>query len=206
MDNLIEYKEGASYIENQSDWESLITTGIGTSYGAEISVKKSSGSLTGWLSYTLSWANRQFDDLNNGQVFPFKYDRRHNFSIAAIWNINAKIDLSATWVYYTGTAYTLTEGLYQSFLHNGNSYNYTIQEFSDRNAYRMPNYHRLDISANFKKTKKRGVRTWSLGIYNVYNRQNPYFMYLDYGDNGSAVMKQVCIFPIIPSFSYSFKF
>ena len=70
----------------------------------------------------------------------------------------------------------------------------------------MPNYHRLDISANFKKQKKLGVRTWSLGIYNVYNRQNPYFMYLDYNDSGSAVMKQVCIFPFIPSFSYSFKF
>ncbi len=206
MNNLIEYKEGSSYIENQSDWESLITTGTGTSYGAEFSLKKESGALTGWVSYTLSWATRQFDVLNGGKVFPFKYDRRHNFSIAAIWNINEKIDLSATWVYYTGTAYTLTEGLYQAYLHTGSSYDYTIQAFSDRNAYRMPDYHRLDISANFKKVKKRGVRTWSLGIYNVYNRKNPYFMYLDYGDNGSAVMKQVCIFPIIPSFSYSFKF
>lgn len=206
MENLIEYKEGASYIENYSNWESLVTTGIGTSYGAELSIKKESGAITGWVSYTLSRANRQFDELNDGKVFPFKYDRRHNFSIVSIWNINEKIDLSATWVYYTGTAYTLTEGLYQTYLHTGNSYNYTIQEFSDRNAYRMPNYHRLDISANFKKHKKRGIRTWSLGIYNVYNRKNPYFMYLDYNDDGCAVMKQVCISPLIPSFSYSFKF
>jgi len=206
VENLIEYKEGASYIENQSDWESLVTTGVGTAYGAEFSLKKESGSITGWMSYTLSWANRQFDDLNDGKIFPFKYDRRHNFSIAAIWNINEKVNLSATWVYYTGTAYTLTEGLSQAYLHNGNLYNYTIQEFSDRNAYRMPDYHRLDINASFNKTKKRGVRTWSLGIYNVYNRKNPYFMYLDYNDSGRAVMKQVCIFPFIPSFSYSFKF
>lgn len=206
MKNLIEYKEGASYIENQSDWESLITTGSGKAYGAEFLLEKKSGQFTGWISYTLSWATRQFEELNDGKEFPFKYDRRHNFSIVGIWNINEKINLSATWVYYTGTAYTLTESLYPTILPGENSSSYWAQAFSDRNAYRMPDYHRLDISANFSKIKKRGTRIWSLGVYNVYNRQNPYFMYLDYNNRGIAIMKQVSYFPIIPSFSYSFSF
>ncbi|MDD3688269.1 MAG: TonB-dependent receptor, partial [Bacteroidales bacterium] len=206
MENLIEYKEGANYIENQSDWESLITSGSGVAYGAEFLLEKKSGQFTGWVSYTLSWATRQFEELNNGSEFPFKYDRRNNFSIVGIWNFNEKVNLSATWVYYTGTAYTLTEGLYPTFYPDGSSYGYWAQAFSDRNAYRMPDYHRLDINANFTKQKKRGTRVWSVGIYNLYNRQNPYFMYLDFNDNGTAILKQVCFFPIMPSFSYSFSF
>lgn len=206
MENLIEYKEGANYIENQSDWESLVTSGSGRAYGAEFLLEKKSGQFTGWVSYTLSWATRQFEELNNGNEFPFKYDRRNNFSIVGIWNINEKVNLSATWVYYTGTAYTLTEGLYPTFYPDGSSYGYWAQAFSERNAYRMPDYHRLDINANFTKQKKRGTRVWSVGIYNLYNRQNPYFMYLDFNDNGTAILKQVCFFPIMPSFSYSFSF
>lgn len=206
MNNLIEYREGANYIENQSDWESLVTAGSGKAYGVEFLLEKKSGTLSGWISYTLSKSTRKFEELNGGKEFPFKYDRLHNFSIVAIWNINENVNLSATWVYYTGTAYTLTEGLYPTINPDGSNYGYWAQALSERNGYRMPDYHRLDISANFSKIKKRGTRIWSIGIYNLYNRQNPYFMYLDYNDNGTAILKQVCFFPIMPSFSYSFSF
>jgi len=206
MDNLIEYREGANYIENQPDWESLVTAGSGKAYGVEFLLEKKSGIVSGWVSYTLSKSTRKFEELNGGKEFPFKYDRLHNISIVAIWNINENVNLSATWVYYTGTAYTLTEGLYPTIYPDGSNYGYWAQALSERNGYRMPDYHRLDISANFSKIKKRGTRIWSIGIYNLYNRQNPYFMYLDYNDSGNAILKQVCYFPIIPSFSYSFNF
>lgn len=206
MNNLIEYKDGTSYIEDQSDWENLVAVGSGNSYGIEFLVEKKSGRFTGWLSYTLSKTNRLFDELNKGREFPFKYDRRHNISIVGIFHINERINISANWVYYTGTAFTLTEStspiIYPDITTDLNS----IQHYSDKNAYRMPDYHRLDINVNFSKIKKNGTRTWSVGVYNIYNRKNPYYMYLDTNQNGESVLKQVSIFPLIPSVSYSYKF
>lgn len=205
MRNLIEYKEGANYLENQTNWEDLVTVGKGNSYGIELIFDKKTGTFHSWFSYALSWANREFNELNSGNVFPFKYDRRHNFSVACMLQLNEKINISTNWVYYTGSAYTLIESLYSVSNINAELTNIEIQKQSTRNAHRMPDYHRLDLGVNFVKTKKRGTRTWCINIYNAYNKLNPYYSYIG-EDNGKYILKQVCVAPIIPTISYSYTF
>ena len=136
------------------------------------------------IGYTLSWSNRQFDSLNFGEPFPYRYDRRHDIGIAFTYEFNDHVNMGVVWVYGTGNAVTLGQERYlslqevQSSLNNGgfDSYSQGIEHISSRNNYRMPAYHRLDISVNLTKEKKWGERTWSFGIYNVYNRQNPFYL------------------------------
>jgi len=208
MDNLIEYKEGASFFQLSQDWESKIELGSGYSYGAELLLRKNFGKLTGWVGYTISWAWRDFDNINFGEPFPYKYDRRHDISIVAMYKLNENIDFGATWVYGTGNAVTLGVGRYSSGL--GESWDGTfypspdIEYYNGRNSYRMPAYHRLDVSANFHKEKKWGERTWSVGLYNAYSRQNPFYLY--FTTETPRLLKQMSLFPIIPSVRYAFKF
>jgi len=147
---------------------------------------------------------------NFGEVFPHRYDRRHDVSIVALYKINDNIDIGATWVFATGNAVSLAIMRYVSenelTSHEYNNYFGNIEYYEGRNAYRMPAYHRLDLSANFHKEKDLGIRTWSIGVYNAYNRQNPFFLYFGWDDNNNRVLKQVSLFPIIPSIKYSFKF
>ncbi|MFV0589760.1 MAG: TonB-dependent receptor [Draconibacterium sp.] len=221
MDNLIEYKPGATFSGVSEGWESKIETGKGWSYGAEFMVEKKTGKTTGWLGYTLSWANRKFENLNFGKTFPAKYDRRHDVSLVLNHEFSKKFDMGLAWVYGTGNATTLGVQKYYSVLPGVGSYGYytggEITYYGGRNSYRMPSYHRLDLSMNFHKQKKRGIRTWTVGVYNAYSRQNPFYMYWDTktivvstpeGETYSSkpVLKQVSLFPIIPSISYSFKF
>jgi hypothetical protein len=119
------------------------------------------------------------------------------------------ITISATWVYGTGNAITLPIASYEALIHNpGNSSSYPTQvsEYTEKNGFRMAPYHRLDLGVQFHKTKKHGIRTIELSIYNTYNRKNPYFYFIATNSNGSSVLKQVSLFPIIPSISYNFKF
>jgi outer membrane cobalamin receptor len=207
MDNLIEYAEGASFYTGFTNWEDMIETGKGWSYGIELFVKKQFGKTTGWLSYTLSKTERQFENINFGEPFPYKYDRRHDFTIAVTHKLKENIDISATWVYGTGNAYTMMHSHISSvnfYSYNmGNVSRATLLNFEERNSYRMPANHRLDVGISFKKEKKRGLRTWSLGIYNVYNRKNAF--YLEY-DSNNQQMVGVSIFPILPYFRYKFEF
>ncbi|MCT4586194.1 MAG: TonB-dependent receptor [Carboxylicivirga sp.] len=209
MDNLIEYKEGASFFGSSKGWEDQVVTGQGKAYGAELLLKKDVGNTTGWVGYTWSKIDRQFDDLNSGNWFPARYDRRHDVSIVLSHKINDKIDFGATWVYGTGNAFTLATHQIAT-LPQKEAYDYrtegTISYFNKRNNYRMPSYHRMDIGINFHKKKRRGVRTWNISIYNVYNRKNPFFLYSAHNDSGDKVLKQVSLFPILPSISYSYKF
>ena len=207
MDNLIEYKEGASFFQLSQGWESKVEIGRGYSYGAEFLVRKNLGKLTGWIGYTLSWSWRQFENINFGEPFPYKYDRRHDMSIVLMYQLNENIDFGATWVYGTGNAVTLGVARYAPYGSSFDSYySGDIEYFNGRNSYRTPAYHRLDLSANFHKTKKWGERTWSVGFYNTYSRQNPFYLYFGYTNTGNRVLKQVSLFPIIPSVRYSFKF
>jgi len=217
MDHLIEYKEGASFGSSGSGWESKVEKGKGWSYGAEFMLEKTLGKTTGWIGYTLSWTERQFENLNFGRVFPAKYDRRHDVSIVITHTFNDRIDMGATWVYGTGTAATLGIMKYPSMYSLGYSMDYysqDITEYESRNNYRTPSYHRLDLGINFHKKKTHGIRTWNISVYNAYNRKNPFFIAWDtkhyYTDTGvyygKPVLKQYSIFPIIPSISYSFKF
>jgi outer membrane receptor for ferrienterochelin and colicin len=213
MQNLIEYKEGATFINVDKDWQTKIETGDGESYGMEVFLQKKQGSVTGWLGYTLSWSNRQFDNLNFGRPFPYRYDRRHDISLALSKTVNKKIDYSFTWVYGTGNAVSLPIAQYQdnsNYFRQGPSWYFDswdgIDHFESRNSFRMRAYHRLDASISFKKMKKRGERVWTIGVYNMYSRQNPFFMEIGYDDNGDKKFIQYSLFPIIPSVRYSFKF
>jgi outer membrane cobalamin receptor len=210
MYNLIEYKEGASFIDVQSDWqEKVAVNGKGESYGSEVLIQKKTGKVTGWIGYTLSWTNRQFDDLNNGKWFPYKYDRRHDLSVAMTHAWNERMDFSAAWVYGTGNAVSLPTATYRSVNsapYAGSYFGQEVYYYGDRNSFRMRSYHRLDLSFSFWKTKKWGRSKWTIAVYNVYSRRNPFFMDLTYDDAGNRKFAQYSLFPIIPSINYSFKF
>ena len=206
MQNQIEYSEG--YTPNSlDDTENSFVFGKGWSYGSEFLVNKVRGKLTGWVGYTLSWTWRKFADLNFGEKYPAKYDRRHDLSIVGMYQLNKKWKLSATFVYGTGNAVTLPQRFY---LIDG----VLTQEFSRINQYRLPSYHRLDLAAILTPNKNQNRKwksEWVFGAYNVYSRKNPYFIYYD--QSGSAAegslriqAKQVSIFPIIPSVTWNFKF
>jgi hypothetical protein len=206
MSGLIEYKEGSSYLYLDKSWQDKVATGQGESYGAEFLLQKKYGKTTGWFGYTLSWAYRQFDELNNGRPFPYRYDRRHDISLAVMHRIKKNIELSSTWVYGTGNAITLPQAFYRSMPnYPGAAQNQPIYYYAGRNDFRMAPYHRLDLSAGFHKKKKWGERTWTVGVYNAYNRKNPFFIDRISGPVGGKFI-QFSLFPIIPSVSYSFKF
>jgi hypothetical protein len=201
MQNVIEYSEGASFINATSNWEDKIEIGKGWSYGMEVFVQKKIGNTTGMLGYTLSWTNRQFDNLNNGKTFPYRYDRRHDLKAAIVHRVSKGFELSADFVFGTGQAITLPTEIYMD------DHQREIEIYDGRNGYRMDNYHRLDLGMKFTKKKKWGERSWVISVYNVYNHQNPFFIYRSYNaTSGKPEFRQVSLFPIIPSVSYQFKF
>ena len=205
MKNQVEYEAG--YVPNNiQDPELSYVFGNGTAYGSEFFVNKTKGKLTGWVGYTLAWTYEQFPLLNNGNPFPAKYDRRNDVSIVGSYVLNKKWTLSSVFVYGSGNAITLPTSYY--FI-QGN-----IQEqFSKINAYRLPAYDRLDISATLTPKHKKQHKwegSWTFSIYNVYDRHNPYFLYVDNEGtvtNGIKVtVYEVYILPILPSVTYNFKF
>lgn len=211
MKNLIEYKDGASFFSVNDSWENKVERGKGLGKGVEFLVNKTSGKITGWIGYTLAFSDRKFENISFGKTFPYKYDRRHDVSISITYKKSEKFDMGIVWVYGTGNAVTIPEVEYFHINRyiNDNFYDpkSTIQYFEGRNAYRTAAYHRLDLGFNFHKPLKWGVRTWSLGVYNAYNRKNPFYLSFDYKNDGQdRVLKQYSIFPIIPYFKYSIKF
>ena len=205
MNNLIEYKDGASFLANANDWQTKVETGRGWSYGGEVLFEKKAGKTTGWIGYTLSWSDRQFEELNNGEKFPYRYDRRHDVSVALTHKFNERVDVGVVWVYGTGNAVTLPTERYRPAT-GFNSFGNDVGFIESRNNYRMPAYHRLDVGVNFRKDTRYGTRVWSFGLYNAYSRQNPFFLYFSNDRFGNTRLTQVSLFPIIPSFSYNFKF
>jgi len=206
MKDIIDYLDGANFIGQSTNWESKVAQGRGWSYGAEFLFQKKKGKYTGWIGYTLSWTNRQFSKINEGKPYPYKYDRRHDISFVNIYKISNKVDIALTWVYGTGNAISLP---LQSYVAAGNStapFGNEVQYYGSKNNYRMPAYHRMDFSVNKHKKKKWGRVTWSFGAYNVYARQNPYFLYFSNNQYGRKQLTQVSIFTFIPSISYNFKF
>lgn len=205
MANQIEYAEG--YTPGIGDPEKSFVFGKGWSYGAEFYVNKARGNLTGWIGYTLSWTWRQFEALNNGNKYPGRFDRRHDLSVVANYQKNKKWKYSAVFVYGTGNAFTLPE---RFFLVNG----VLTQQFSQINQYRLPSYHRLDFAAIYTPQQKKIHRfkpEWVFSVYNVYSRQNPYFIYYDQQGNPlqgtlEVEARQVSLFPVIPSVTLNFKF
>lgn len=223
MSNLIEYKDGATFFGSSEHWENLVYAGDGWSYGVEFLVQREIGDLTGWIGYTWSRTMRQFNRpgqiINNGDPFPAKYDRRHDLSIVLNYKLTPNIDLSATWVFSTGNTATLSTQRYVVASDDPDDYDLpanginSLSVYGGRNNFRMPNYHRLDLGANFhRKFKLMGRdchRTINVSVYNAYNRQNPYMLYTSrsesYNGYPSALM-QLSLFPIIPSAAYTLYF
>lgn len=219
MNNLLEYKDGASFLGSSQGWEDKVNMGRGWAYGIEFLAQKSIGQFTGWIGYTWSHTDRLFDRegmmINNGNPFPAKYDRRHDVSIVMTYKFNEQIDASISWVFSSGNAVTLALQEFDgSEVGRGdNEYYYyeadVVPYINSRNNYRMPNYHRMDASINFHKNFRHGKRTINISVYNLYNRQNPYLLFESYdyyygGEN--KYLKQLSIFPIIPSISYNWRF
>jgi outer membrane receptor for ferrienterochelin and colicin len=205
MNNLIEYKEGASFFGASNGWEDKVESGKGWAYGSEVMISKEIGKTTGWIGYTLSWADRQFENVSFGKKFPARYDSRHDITIVLSHKFNDKVDIGSNWCYRTGNAVTLsTQQINADIPYADNRF--IIDYFDGRNNYRMPSYHRLDFGINFHKQKRRGVRTWNISIYNLYNRQNPLSLFLETNNQGEHVLMQTSLFSVIPSFTYSFKF
>ena len=206
MDDLISYKEGSSFWDAQS-WESSVEIGgEGKSYGMELFLQKKKGKTTGWIGYTLSWTYRRFDNINFGDWYAYKYDRRHDISIVLSHKFSDKIDIGATWVYGTGNAITFPQATYWSYPGGPQGeYIQTLDYYGDRNSTRMNPYHRFDLGVNFHKQKKHYERTISLSVYNLYNRKNPFFVYLD-EEPDQTVARQVSLFPIIPTLIYNIRF
>ena len=219
MNDLITLKPGAEIIGFE-DWKNKVdTNGVGRSYGAELFVQKKKGKTTGWIGYTLSFSERKFENVNFGRWYPYKYDRRHDFSIVMAHKFSDNFDIGLTWVYGTGNNMTFLEARYPTVNINGNTNGIDegsvneIEYFPTRNNLRLPAYHRLDIGLNFHKKTRWGERTISVGAYNLYNRKNPFFLSINdktQVQNGvpvsTRVVQQTSLFPIIPSISYKFKF
>lgn len=231
--NIIAYRQGASFLViaeglDNFNWEDNITIGNGLSYGTELLLQKDKGNLTGWLGYTLSWTVHEFDELNNGNRFYPKYDSRHSVSVAGIYKISPKIKLSATWVYNTGNALTIPQAYYYGNVSTGtnlrtilnqNVFSNVLQTeqinripyYGSRNSFRAESYHRLDIAAQFYKKKKKYERYWEFGLFNAYNRKNPFYYYLQATNDPSGLgqrisLKKKSLFPVLPSISYNVKF
>ncbi|MEM8484993.1 MAG: TonB-dependent receptor [Bacteroidota bacterium] len=222
MDNIIEYKEGANFLGASNDWQDNVEAGEGTSYGIELFIQKSTGRTTGWLGYTLSRSDRTFENLNNGETFPFRYDRRHDVALTLVHHLSDRLSLSGSWVYGTGAAVTISTARFSPGVISNITYdslieatNIDAERVGPRNGYRMQAYHRLDIGANFTWPTPRGNHVLTLGAYNTYNRRNPYFIFVEenLGESGGGfvddtefVLKQASLFPFLPSFSYAFEF
>ena len=206
--NLVEYAENTLPTDNIiTNTDNNLVFGDGWSYGAEFFIKKRRGKLNGWLGYTWSKTERQFEDLNDGNPFPATYDRRHDLSLVLDYTHNDKWRFGLVHVYATGNATTLP---IQRYFLEGN----LASLYSDRNGFRMPSYHRVDLSATLTPRKNNDRYTdshWVFSVYNVYNRANPYFIF--FANEGSVEegefeinAKQVSLFPILPSFTWNFKF
>ncbi|MBK0403974.1 TonB-dependent receptor [Adhaeribacter sp. BT258] len=211
MNRQIDFRDGAQLFVNPNLDQEFIF-GKGYSYGSEFYFEKKTGKTTGWLGYTLSWTNRKFPDINQGKIFPTRFDRRHDVTFVVLHQLNKRLNLTGSWVYGTGSSYSVPLGktVFQDIAYANVQYVPLYPQ--ERNNYRMVAYHRLDLGMVYKLKPKRGESDLTFSIYNVYNRKNPYFIYIDAIENGDETKilgfraKQVSLFPVIPAVTYNFKF
>jgi len=196
--NQVDFEDGAELFFNP-DVEAEILQGIGRAYGAEFLLRKKVGNFTGWLSYTLLKSERKFDDIDYGNWFPARQDRRHDISVVAAYQILPKLNFSASWIYYTGDAVTFPVGKYYI---DG----VLVNLYSSRNANRMPNYHRLDLGLTWtiKETNKFSSDL-NISVYNAYNRKNAYSITFQENSSGQSEAERLALFGTVPSITWSFK-
>lgn len=201
LQNQIDYKDGAELRFNENA-ESQLLFGTGRAYGIEIFLKKKYGRINGWIGYTLAKTEKKTEGINNGAYYPAKQDRTHDISIVGIYELSKKWTISATWVYYTGNAVTFPSGKYEIA---GQVVNY----YTERNGYRMPDYHRLDLGVTWQKNKtEKFESSWNFSMYNAYGRENAYTITFQEDPNDPAKTQavQTTLFRWIPSITYNFKF
>lgn len=221
INNIIEYKDGVSFMFNSDSWENKVETGRGYSMGIELLIEKTRGNTTGWLGYTLSKSERIFPTINGGETFPYRYDRRHKINLVVNHRISEILDVGLTWAYVSGGAITLSEHSIMTISPTGELFE---QDYiSSRNNFRLPASHMLNIGINYHQRRKRGEGLWHLNIYNVYNRMNPNLVVRDrysytdkrYDEGGKYageeyIMKnrlvKLTILPFFPSVGYTRSF
>ena len=231
MKHILEYQDGVSFFGTSTNWEEKVETGEGRSLGVEIMAQKTLGKTTGWLAYTLSKTDHRFKNgtVNQGEWFPYKYDRRHNISLCLNHKFNNRIDIGASWIFNTGGCITVPERETIIIRPDGSTEVGTY--IPRRNNYRLPANHRLNLGVNFNKKTKHGTRTWNISVYNVYNAMNPNLVYSKWqkgynlndeyyntiyqgnaNQSGSVkkeakgVIKKLTILPCIPSVTYTYRF
>lgn len=202
MTNQIDFRNAADLQANQF-LEGELLFGDGRAYGLEFYLRKTQGALTGWLSYTLGKSERKFDLINNGTWFDARHDRTHDISLIGLYKLSSTWSLGGSFVFYTGNAVTFPSAKYEL---DGK----TIYYYAERNGYRMPDYHRLDLSATFEplRKNKKMKSSWTFSVYNAYNRKNAYIIdFKDNKDNPNITEAyKVALFGIIPSVTWNFKF
>lgn len=232
MNNILEYQDGVTFFGTSTNWEEKVDMGEGRSMGLEVMAQKTLGKTTGWIAYTLSKTDHRFKDgsINQGKWFPYKYDRRHSISLSLNHKFSERIDVGASWIFNTGGCITVPERQTIIIKPDG-----SVEEtgyISQRNNYRLPVNHRLNLGINFNKKTKHGMRTWNISIYNAYNAMNPNLVYSErkenreyiyndyyegnYQGNGGrptaakttekTVIKKLTILPCIPSITYTYRF
>jgi hypothetical protein len=199
VNNVLDYRDGKSF-SSEIEIERLILAGEGKGYGVEMCARKNTGRLTGWLAYTLSWSKTRIDGINGGRWYDANNDRRHDITIAAIYRLSNRWTFNAAWLFNTGQAFTAPSGKYQIE-------DNWVYYYAERNGYRAPDYHRLDVSAVWKKRYRRTTHEWVFSIYNLYNRYNPYLINFEDSQDGNRTRAvQYSLFGIIPSVSLNIKF
>lgn len=221
MTNLIEYIGDSKYqIEGLSTYNSMAINGVGKVRGIELYAKKNHGKFTGWVSATWLKSTRQYPTLNNGKPYFYQFDRPVDLSVLAQYQFNKNISLVTTWNFRSGTRTTMSNTAYDALMPEGNAYTQLPEvsetqlsnahklgiDYHQRNNYRLPNYHKLNISARFTKQKERGLRTWTIGVDNAYNRMNAYSLFYKTLPSNETVLYKFTMLPLMPSFSYTFSF
>lgn len=213
MENLLTYSDGANFFNN---WETNVTQGQGEAYGMEVMLRKTKGKTSGWLAYTLAWSNRQFEFVNNGDPFPFKYDRRHDLKAVVAHRVNSWLEVTANWNLSSGFRFTFPRGsipLRVPGTGDAEVIEVVIPRYDGKNATSMPLYHRLDVGANMTFHSGKLTHTINVGVYNAYFRQNPLYIRVrsNYTDDNNTLSEvtelvQVSLIPITPSLNYSIQF
>ena len=197
VDHTLDYRDGKNF-GSEIEIERLVLAGRGRGYGAELCLRKNSGKLTGWIAYTLSWSETRIDGINNGQWYKANNDRRHDVDIVAVYTLSPRWTLQATWLYCSGQAFTAPSGKYEV---EGN----WVYYYKERNGYRAPATHRMDVSSTWSTItpKSHTKREWTFGIYNLYNRYNPYLINFEDNDDGANTRAvQYSLFGLVPSVTY----
>ncbi len=235
-DDIIGYREGASFLfiddpDHAGDfsWQNNITSGEAWAYGIEFLVQRKAGRFSGWVGYTLSWNQQRFDEINFGEKFWARHDRRHDLSLVGIYEVSQRTTLSVTWVYATGNAHDLGTGRFPIITHpvhqqghmppyTENPWWYTATVYDKKNGFRAASYQRLDVGLQIHKNITRFghpvKRTVELGLYNAYGRKNPFFYFWDdrghydsvYHGYSERKLMQMSLFPLLPSISVNFEF